>query len=254
MCKKSYQESLNNKGYTNYFITRRNVGYMQTHVFDELDLNNLDNVDERVLLLPNKPHLNRYIVFASVTEINRLFLELESLNVLDTQLSSYIKRILNALSYLTQTDKVGKEFTDENKHILHFLLSNKINNAILNNVLKDDLKEYFDEGTLEYDETHFKAVNNYKDSKHYCAIMYKKYSCPVQSFVSRVSALTQTLNLSVGCDSDFMTDDNLHEKTAYHINILSNVFQYILNSYSFKNNSMQFFDELDINLKLPTLI
>ena len=224
----------------------------------ELDEKLIPYINPTINLLSPHERNTRNLLFMYVGEMIEKFREMKKEGMTDPKLLSVIETLLIGMRYLTSSHFIKMRFTQTHKEKIL---------AILTEVLNESKYYSLDDYELSRPKLH-KTNVVLEDGKLYCmderekrdrlymAVFYRKVDTKREEF-TQVAFWLSKLFLRTGYNhvpfeeiEKQITEHELHEELLFYLNRVQITLCWLMNTYSFRENRLELFDEMEIVNKL----
>ncbi|AFV21727.1 MULTISPECIES: hypothetical protein [Bacillus] len=212
--------------------------------------------DEVDLLSPESFH-ERHLIYMYTQELIEMLPKLKEEGAMEEQLLIVIETLLLALDYLTHERFAYAPFTSEHREeingIIQECFSITKSNTFSSNANRPSLLK---SKIIEGEESIYCLDEREEKKRLYMAVVYKKPK-DLQDRFKQIAFWLGNVNLKPNSDRvsyqdsiEGKTNHDLHVDLLFYLNMVKQTLSWFIHSYSWRNNELAGFDEIDIISKL----
>ncbi|MCU5281594.1 hypothetical protein OCA22_24780 [Bacillus cereus] len=212
--------------------------------------------EEVELLSPENFH-ERHLVYMYVQELIEMLPKLKEEGVIEKRLLTVVETLLLALDYLTHERFAYAPFKNEHReetnNIIQDCFSEAKSTTFLNDANRPDLLK---SKIIKGKEKIYCLDEREEKRRLYMAVVYTKPK-DLQDRFKQVAYWLGHVNLKPNSDRvsyqesiEGKTNHDLHVDLLFYLNMVKQTLSWFIHSYSWENNELAVFDEIDITSKL----
>jgi hypothetical protein len=214
-------------------------------------------IDEKVHFLSPHRYLPRHALFMYVQELISMFSELKEEGQVDSSLLAVVETILLGMDYLTHESFIENPFKDENREDLYRILEECFQEKKRHSFSKDANRPLLYKAEWIHENGEIYCIDKReKKTNLRIGIIFKKTKTKKEFFKNVAMVLNEIdfkpnlSRVSYQEAIEGMTEHRLHVDLVFHLNQLKTTLLWLLNSTSWRTNSLKEFDKIDIQHKL----
>jgi len=208
------------------------------------------------LLSPYKYH-QRTLLFMYIEELIQLFDKVKEERILHADLLSTCETLLLALDYLSNERFINSSFTEEDRTEIYSILEDAFEPDKKHSFSNNASRPAIQKEKIMYKEDASYVMDQREDRiRLYLAVYYKKTSTTCEHFrnvgkwLGEINIKPDSGEMSYEEYLAGMTNHGLHQEHLFYLNMVKRAFSWLFNSYSWRENKLMLFDELELYSKL----